>query len=270
MNLSKVFENKDLLVIDKPAGLMVHPGAGENETNLSRWFVEKYPDIKKVNWPIPERAGIVHRIDKDTSGLIILAKNSQTLAKLQEQFKEHLIIKKYTALVYGVPNPEEGEISGLIARDPNNRQKQKVQLVDFGLDESKKRESLTKYKVIEKFIFKKEKLCLVEAQIFTGRTHQVRVHLKFIGYPIIGDQKYFTKPSRRISKKLGVDRQFLHARYLKFQDPRTGDWVELKSDLPEDLKSIINKIKAWRISALISGSAAAAENEQLMRSSPTL
>lgn len=242
IDIKIIYENPEYLVVDKPAGLSVHPGAGKQQETLSEWLLEKYPQISNYEWPMIERAGIVHRLDKDTSGLIILAKNPQTLEKLQNQFKNHTVSKKYLTLVLGSPK-EEGEINALITRDPGNRQKQKVQLVDFALDESKKRDSLTKYKVIERLKYKKEDLALVRAEIFTGRMHQIRVHMKFIGFPVIGDQKYSTKPSKRLSKELGLNRQFLHAQSLSFDDPATGERQEFESELPKDLQNILEKIK---------------------------
>lgn len=242
IDIKIIYEAPDYLVVEKPAGLSVHPGAGERQDTLSEWLGEYYPEIKDYNWVMPERAGIVHRLDKDTSGLIILAKNPETLEKLQGQFKSHKVHKKYLALVLGSPK-EEGEISALITRDPSDRQKQKVQLVDFGLDESQKRDSLTKFRTLQRFKYKKEDLALVEAEIFTGRMHQIRVHMKYLGCPVIGDQKYSTKPSKRLSKELGINRQFLHAASLSFEDPTIGERREFSSQLPEELKDIIEKIK---------------------------
>lgn len=236
-----IYENPNLLVVEKPAGLCVHPGAGEQETTLSQWLSERNPEIEKFDWIMPERAGIVHRLDKDTSGLIILAKNPETLDRLQSQFKDHSVSKKYLALVYGNPK-EQGEINALISRDPSDRQKQKVQFIDFELDNTNKKESLTKYEVVKRFRYKKQDLALVEAEIFTGRMHQIRVHMKFIGYPVIGDPKYFTKPSRRLSKDLGLDRQFLHAAQINFKDPATGELLKFNSILPEGLDEIIEKL----------------------------
>ncbi len=230
------YDNSDIIVIDKPAGLVVHPGAGERGETLVDWFLEKYPDLKKLEWPDRSRAGIVHRLDKDTSGLIILAKNPQTLQRLQALFQSHQIHKSYLALVYGQFDKKTGEIKSFIGRDPHARRQQVSRSIFFDFEPGKKREAKTRYKVLKEYQYSKEILSLVEATLETGRTHQIRVQFKTIGHPLIGDPVYNSKHSRKISKELGISRQFLHAYRLSFYDHK----FELK--LPPGLEKILQKI----------------------------
>jgi len=240
--LKIIFQDKDLAVLDKPAGLLVHPTLGEKkETTLVDEITKIWPGILKFDWLDPTRAGIVHRLDKDTSGLIIIAKNPETLKYLQDQFRARATKKIYTLLCFG-KTPEHGEIKTLTTRDEKLHSKQKISLMSFSWQKCQSREAVTKYKTIKYYIFNGQVLSLVEAQILTGRTHQIRNHFKYIGHPIVGDQMYFTKESKDVSDKLNLYRQFLHSSQISFKLPE-GKIKTLNSDLPQDLKSIIEKLK---------------------------
>ena len=232
-----IYEDNNLIVIDKPAGLVVHPGAGNEKNTIVDWLLQNYPEIEKLNWPDMNRPGIVHRLDKDTSGLMILAKNPKVLEKLQGLFQTHNIKKTYLALVYGKLEKPEGEITGFISRDPNARRQQTTKIIHFDFQPGKAREAKTYYKVLKEYRFKNEILSLVEATLGTGRMHQIRVHFKSVGHPVIGDPVYNIKYSRKISKELGISRQFLHASKLEFVYNTTT--LSFKSTLPGDLDSII-------------------------------
>lgn len=241
-NIKKIYEDDALIVVDKPTETLVHPTmAGEKDTLVS-YLLEKYPALKDLDWPDKTRPGIVHRLDKDTSGLLILAKNPETLRNLQELFKARKIKKTYSALVLGRTEPPEGKIEAAISRGEDGRQK--IQNYSYSFSKNAIRPAVTLYKTILNFQFHNFQLTLIEAQPKTGRMHQIRVHLKHIGHPIIGDPLYNTKESRKISKELGINRQFLHAARLEFQNPKTGKIIKLESPLPDDLKNILKKLKA--------------------------
>jgi len=235
-----IFEDKNLIVIDKPSGLVVHPGAGETDPTIVDWLINQYHEIKKYNWPDPTRPGIVHRLDKDTSGLMILAKNPQTLKKLQSLFKARKIRKSYLALVYGKFDKPTGEIKSLVGRDPQARRQQVSRSIFFDFEPGAKREAKTRYEVVKEYRFKNHNLSLVEALLDTGRTHQIRVQFKSIGHPVIGDQIYNIKHSRKISKELKIDRQFLHAYKLSFT--YNDNKINLTSTLPLELKNVLDKL----------------------------
>lgn len=239
----KIIEEADqYLVISKPIGISVHPGAGERLTTVSDWLQEKYPEIKKLPWKTTERIGIVHRLDKDTSGILLLAKTPEALDYFQDQFKIRTVEKHYQTLVYGKPPRERGSINALISRDPKDRERQKVEFIDFGLDEKERKQSATEYKTVRYYHYKNQILSLLDVKLNTGRKHQIRVHMKYEGCPVMGDQKYFTKPSKRLSKELKLDRQFLHAVSLKFKSYPDGKEIELEDDLPDDLKKCLQKL----------------------------
>lgn len=237
-----VYEDENLLVVDKPAGLVVHPGAGKHQQTLVDWFKEKYPKMKNLNWPDPERAGIVHRLDKDTSGLIMLAKNPEALDKLQALFQSHDIKKSYQALIFGRLDKDQGEISSLIGRDPDARRKQVAKTIHFDFQAGKVREATTYYRVLKRYRYGNYDLTLVEATLETGRMHQIRVHFKSIGHPVIGDPLYNIKHSRTLSKALGLSRQFLHAYKLSFKNPFDGRDINIEIPLSVDLKNILAKL----------------------------
>jgi len=219
--LKIIYEDGDLMVIDKPAGLAVHPAPGHPEHTLVNAVLHHLPALSQDEDSL--RPGIVHRLDKDTSGLIVVAKNRAAQANLSEQFKSRTVAKHYTVLVKGKLTPESGVIEANIGRDPKRRQRMAV--VDKG------RAARTEYRVI-KYI---GGYSLLEIKPETGRTHQIRVHLAAIGYPVVGDATYGT-PSPHLA------RQFLHAGRIRFKLPSTGEWVEFKSPLPEDLTKALQEI----------------------------
>ncbi|MCD6549954.1 RluA family pseudouridine synthase [bacterium] len=231
MDLKVIYEDKDVLVVNKPAGWIVYPEKKETSKTLIEHLIEKYPELKKIGKP--PRYGIVHRLDKDTSGILLIAKNNNSLLLLQNQFKERKVKKKYIALVEGIIKEKEGKIKTLIGRSPGNRKKQRVYL--YGEPKSKgKREAETFYKVIERF----SSHTLLEIEPKTGRKHQIRCHLAWIHHPIVGDKLYGFKNSSSLS----LNRHFLHASYLKVTLPNKKE-KEFKSDLPSDLKNIIKTLK---------------------------
>jgi len=253
-----IYEDKNLLVIDKPAGVVVHEGAGhirhdllveacraeETGKTLVDLVMDKYPEMKNLQWPDTSRPGIVHRLDKDTSGLMVVAKNPTTQKFLQEQFKDRTTSKIYLALVLGQVTPQEGKIIANIGRDQNNRLQQRVTPMVFSWTKGKTRPAETHYKVIKSYqsSVDSRQLSLLEVRPLTGRMHQIRVHLKYLGYPIIGDPIYNTKESKKISKELNLDRQFLHAHKLKIKLP-SGSEKEFTSNLSGDLQKLLEKLK---------------------------
>jgi 23S rRNA pseudouridine1911/1915/1917 synthase len=218
--LSVLYEDNDLLVIDKPAGMTVHPGAGHHDHTLANAVLAHVPEMDIAD---TDRPGIVHRLDKDTSGLIIVAKNITAHKKLADQFKNRQVVKVYITLVKGHLTPEAGSIEAEIGRDPRHRQRMAV--VTSG------RPSTTAYRVIEYL----GNYTLLEIRPKTGRTHQIRVHLAAIGFPVVGDEVY-GGPSELISH------QFLHAAELEFNLPSSGERRHFKSPLPPDLTHVIQEL----------------------------
>jgi 23S rRNA pseudouridine1911/1915/1917 synthase len=219
--LKIIYEDDDLLAVDKPAGLTVHPAPGHPGHTLVNAILAHFPHLADIgDWLRP---GVVHRLDKDTSGVMLVAKNSAAQANLAKQFKSHSVTKAYIALVKGHLEPENGVIEADIGRDPRNRKKMAV--VAQG------REARTEYRVI-KYI---GGYTLLEVMPETGRTHQIRVHLAAIGFPVVGDKVYGVKSNY-------LSRQFLHACRLGFKLPSTGEYVEFESELPEDLKKALEAI----------------------------
>ncbi len=220
--LDIVYENDDLLVIDKPAGLAVHPAPGHPGHTLVNAVLAYLPGLADGDDTL--RPGIVHRLDKDTSGLIIVAKNRVAQADLSAQFKSRSVNKSYLVLVKGKLTPENGVIEAAIGRDPKNRQRMAVV--------SRGREARTAYRVV-KYI---GGYTLLEIHPETGRTHQIRVHLAAIGFPVVGDSTYGVKNPH-------LSRQFLHASKLGFKLPFTGEYQEFEAPLPEDLKKALAEIR---------------------------
>jgi 23S rRNA pseudouridine1911/1915/1917 synthase len=221
--LTIVYEDSDLLVIDKPAGLTVHPAPGHYTGTLVNAVLAHSPDI---TGGAAARPGVVHRLDKDTSGLIIIAKNERAHMKLAAQFKDRQVNKTYVTLVQGRLTPEEGLIEANIGRSPHDRRRMAV--IDRG------RTASTFYKVI-RYI---HHYTLLEVRPKTGRTHQIRVHLAAIGFPVVGDATYGVKSP-------WLDRQFLHARKLGFKLPSTGEYREFESALPPDLAQMLQKLASY-------------------------
>jgi 23S rRNA pseudouridine1911/1915/1917 synthase len=219
--LNIIYEDEDLLVVNKPAGLTVHPAPGHPGHTLVNALLAHLPHLADTgDWLRP---GIVHRLDKDTSGLMLVAKNSEAQANLIGQFKSHSVTKAYMVLVKGRLTPENGIIEAAIGRDPRHRQK--MAIVEGG------REATTEYQVI-KYI---GGYTLLEVRPQTGRTHQIRVHLGAIGFPVVGDKIYGVKSPF-------LSRQFLHACRLGFRLPSTGEYIEFKSELPPDLEQALEDI----------------------------
>ncbi len=219
--LNIIYEDNDLLVIDKPAGLAIHPAPGHPSHTLVNAILSYLPNLPESEDPL--RPGIVHRLDKDASGVMVVAKNSLAQANLINQFKARSVVKAYLALVRGHLTPDEGVIEAPIGRDPRNRKRMAV------VAEGK--EARTQYYVI-KFV---GNCTLVEVRPETGRTHQIRVHLSAIGYPVVGDSVYGVKSAY-------LSRQFLHACRLGFKLPSSGEYVEFTSDLPPDLEQALKDI----------------------------
>ena len=221
MPLTILYEDDDLLVLDKPAGLAVHPAPGHPGHTLLNAVLSHFPHLAELSDSL--RPGVVHRLDKDTSGVMLVAKNKAAQADLINQFKSRSITKAYLALVKGRLTPERGLIEAAIGRDPRHRKRMAV--VTGG------REARTEYQVI-KYL---GDCTLLEVVPETGRTHQIRVHLAAIGYPVVGDAVYGVKSTH-------LSRQFLHASRLGFKLPSTGEYVELKSELTPDLKQALKDI----------------------------
>lgn len=228
-----VYEDDDVIVINKPAGVLSQNAESSRGPSVSDFLVKHYPKIKEVGED-EQRFGVVHRLDKDTSGVMIVAKNNQAFEFLKDQFKNRKTQKVYLALVYGKVNPPEGEIDFKIGRSKTNPNMQTV--IDTKKKENiKSREAKTIYKTIKNF----ENYTLLEVQPRTGRMHQIRVHLKAIGYPVVGDQKYFFKKYK--NKNLELDRQFLYAKELKIK-LLDGKERVFKAELASDLKDYIAKL----------------------------
>jgi 23S rRNA pseudouridine1911/1915/1917 synthase len=226
--LTVLYEDKDLAVIDKPAGMTVHPGVGNEQGTLVSAILARWPEIAKMNVD-EKRAGIVHRLDKDTSGLIVIARRDVARRKLMAQFQARSVEKTYIALLEKAPPTEVGRIDAPIARDSNQRKRMAV--VRGG------RPAVTEYEVIERDF--KDGQTLVRIQLHTGRTHQIRVHMAFIGCPIVGDGVYGYRRQR-----LTLKRHFLHAAHLCFDHPRTAERLCFDSPLPPGLLDILEKLRA--------------------------
>ena len=241
--LEIVYEDKDLLVVNKPAGISMHPGAGNYDKTLVNALINY--DSKNLSSISDQlRPGIVHRIDKDTSGLVVIAKNNFSHEKLSIQFSEHSIKRIYQTLIWGKLRPQIGKIQTLITRSSKNRQ-----LMEVGITKGKK--AITNYKTLK--VFENEKIptfSLVECILETGRTHQIRVHMSHKGNNILGDKKY-KKKFKKIKDInldlekliLNLNRQFLHAKVLGFIHPKSQKKLEFNSVLPQDLENILKTLR---------------------------
>ena len=243
LKLDIAYEDENLLVVNKPAKISMHPGAGEYDKTLVNALM--YYDSKNLsNIGDEVRPGIVHRIDKDTSGLVVIAKDNLTHENLSKQFKEHSVNRTYQALIWGKLKPQSGKIETLITRSSKNRQ-----LMEVGISKGKK--AITNYKTLE--VFENEKtptFSFVECKLETGRTHQIRVHMSYKGNNILGDKKYkkkfkkFKSIDSDLEKSiLNLDRQFLHAKTIGFTHPMTGKKLEFTSNLPQDLYIVLKKLR---------------------------
>ena len=243
IDLDVIYEDKNILIINKPKGMVVHPGAGNYENTLVNALLYKYKkNLSDINGTL--RPGIVHRIDKETSGLLVIAKNNFAHANLGQQFSKHTIERKYLCLAWGVVRPLNGKISTLITRDKKNRQLMTV-------SDIKGKKAITNYKTIKVFNIKDiPKISLIECKLETGRTHQIRVHLKYKGTSLLGDKQYgkknvkFKKINNEFFMKLNeLSGQALHAKTLGFNHPVTKKWMSFNTDLPDEFKKILNLLK---------------------------
>lgn len=227
--LSIVYEDDFLVVVDKPAGMVVHPAPGHAEGTLVNAVLARYPELASSG---DERPGIVHRLDRDTSGLIVVARNEKVRRALQRQFQQHTVKKVYLALLHGILQPSWGRIEAPLGRDPHHRQR--IAVLPGG------RDAVTEYHVLETFHSSGPlgDLTLVTAEPQTGRTHQIRVHFASIGHPVAGDQTY-----GRRRGALPLPRQFLHAWRLGFVHPVTGQRLGLEAPLPADLAGVLELLR---------------------------
>lgn len=243
--LDIIYEDAELLIVNKPAGMVVHPGFNNYNGTLVNALAYHFGQLPQNN--ANHRPGLVHRIDKDTSGLLVVAKTEYALTHLAKQFYDHSIHRRYLALVWGEPEPPEGTIRGYLNRDPSDRRKSK----NFTDPEAGK-EAITHYKTLETFYFSS----LIECRLETGRTHQIRAQMAFKGHPIFSDETYGGREIRKGSAlpkfKQFVEnafeiipRQALHAKELGFIHPKTGEKVFFEVDLPPDFKGVLEKIRAY-------------------------
>ena len=237
-----IYEDNDLIVINKKADISMHPGAGNKDKTLVNALINYNKKLSNINGEL--RPGIVHRIDKDTSGLVVVAKNNFVHENLSNQFSEHSVDRQYQTLIWGKLRPSKGKIETLITRSSKNRQLMSVSL-------SKGKKSITNYKTLE--IFEKDTIptfSLVECKLETGRTHQIRVHMSYKGNNIVGDQKYRKKfkKIKNVNKELenkiiNLNRQFLHASTLGFTHPINKKRMNFESKLPNDLENILKSLR---------------------------
>jgi 23S rRNA pseudouridine1911/1915/1917 synthase len=224
--LDIIFENADLMIVNKPAGMVVHPASGHLSGTLVHAAINYVPDMEGVGGE--HRPGVVHRLDKDTSGLIILAKNDNAHRFLQDQFRKRSIHKTYYALTDGFPPTPTGRVEAPIGRDPSHRKQMAIVPISRG------RESVTEYKVIEKF----EQHALIAAYPHTGRTHQIRLHLAFLGCPIVGDRVYGHR-----KQFLDADRQMLHAAQIEFILPGESSPKIFQAPIPDDMNQLLIELR---------------------------
>ncbi|RFU63350.1 RluA family pseudouridine synthase [Peribacillus glennii] len=225
MDLQIYYEDGDVLVVNKPRGMVVHPAPGHTTGTLVNGLMAHCKDLSGINGVM--RPGIVHRIDKDTSGLLMVAKNDMAHESLVQQLVDKTVTRKYKAIVHGVIPHDHGTIDAPIGRDKKDRQSMTV------TDENS-RHAVTHFRVLEKF----KSFTFVECQLETGRTHQIRVHMKYIGYPLAGDPKY--GPRKTLTT---IEGQALHAGILGFVHPRTGEYLEFEAPLPEDFERVLDSLR---------------------------
>lgn len=220
-----VYEDKDIAIVNKKQGMVVHPAAGNYSGTLVNALLYHVKELSDLNGKM--RPGIVHRIDKDTSGLLMIAKNNEAHEKLAEQLKEHTTNRRYLALVEGVIKEERGTVDAPIGRHPTDRKKMTV--ID-----SNSKDAVTHFTVVERY----SNYTLIEAKLETGRTHQIRVHMKFINHPVVGDKVYGIR-----NQKFRLEGQLLHAKTIGFIHPSTGEYMEFSSEIPDYFQDVLRKLK---------------------------
>ncbi len=223
-----LYEDECLAVISKPAGLVVHPAPGHPDGTLVNALLYSMEDLPGVGGVV--RPGIIHRLDRDTSGLMVVAKNDEALTRLQDMVKKRELKRIYLALVHGVPATRFGTIDAPIGRDPRNRKKMAVRAQGS-------REARTHFEVLRQL----PEASLLQVELITGRTHQIRVHLAYISHPVVGDPEYGTHGN--LEKKLGLERQFLHACRISFTHPITGLELTFEDGLPADLEQALEQLE---------------------------
>ncbi len=223
LNLEIVYEDADVLVVNKPKGMVVHPAPGHSKGTLVNGLMHQITDLSGINGVV--RPGIVHRIDKDTSGLLMVAKNDASHNSLVDQLVKKSVTRKYVALVHGHIPHDKGTIDAPIARDTKDRQKMAV--VDKG------KNAVTHFRVLERF----GNFTLVECRLETGRTHQIRVHMKYIGFPLVGDPKYGPK------KTMDIGGQALHAEIIGFIHPKTNEYMEFSAEPPAEFAELLESLR---------------------------
>ncbi len=221
--LNIVYEDNDLLIVNKEKGMVVHPSVGHRDGTLVNALMFHSESLSSINGVV--RPGIVHRIDKDTSGLLIVAKNDKTHVKLSEMIAKKEVKRKYYALVHGVIKHDYGTIDAPIARNP--RERKEMAIIDEG------KPSITHFRVVERYA----KYSLVECELETGRTHQIRVHMKYINHPLVGDPVYGQR------KTLNTNGQMLHSKSLEFIHPTTKEFIEINTELPTYFEEILSKLE---------------------------
>ena len=224
-----IYEDKDIIVVNKPKGMVVHPANGNPDGTLVNAILAKCKDsLSGIGGEI--RPGIVHRLDKDTSGLLIIAKNDQAHINMSKQIQDRKVIKKYIALVKGVIGENTATIDMPIARSTKDRKKMAV--------DPNGKEAITHYKVLQRY----DKYTLLEIKIDTGRTHQIRVHMAYIGHPVVGDMQYSNGKN-----EFGIEGQMLHSKYLEFDHPITGKRLKLEAPLPEYFEQVLKELEGRQI-----------------------
>jgi len=258
VDVAVVFADEAVVVVDKPAGLVVHPGAGNRAGTLVQGLLARFPDLAGLDWPDPMRPGIVHRLDKGTSGLLVVARTPAALASLAAQLEARTVERRYLALVWGAVDPATGVIDAPIGRSVSDPTRMAVRTAG--------RRAVTRYEVVAGWA-EPQPTTLLRCTLDTGRTHQIRVHLAAIGHPVVGDERYLHEQvppagrgpamtsgrgkgggSRRrrgpaVAPGLGVGRPFLHAAVLGFDHPVTGERVRFESGLPAELQAVLDRLR---------------------------
>lgn len=242
IDLDVIYEDKDVLVINKQPGIVVHPAAGHKDGTLINAIINHFPAIKdvvydKTNAVSRTRPGLVHRLDKDTSGVMIVAKNSRSMHSLSRQIQNRNVKKTYYAICFGWPKKESGHLVSFLGRHPKNRKK----IANIGAEKGK--EAISDFKVMKQFEHKMQKYSLIEFDIKTGRTHQIRVQASDMGNPVLGDDFYGNRLSEDLSLNLNIDRQMLHAKSLKICLPGDTNQTTFIAPIPKDFQTVLDKCK---------------------------